>query len=524
MLAARIRTRNLVAVSALGVAATFFSVLFVVSPLGGDTKVTLGAASQARYHGGWPGGTLEAWDLRGFGNKTLMYWLDRIATGLGTEPGSIGYEMAIKGCGLLGVLGIAALTASVVRLSFVTTRLHRVAVFLTLVLSYTTLSASMTQMQAEATAAMLAVFGGALVTRDERWAFPLAGAVTASTVLFKGVTVLTGVAGLLAAMVYIKDRRLERVVRVGMWFIGSFAIIVLLFFLFARQEITDLMDATLFQSSFTRLSVSARAGLVRDTFLRDGGHVPIALVGMAAFVVGAILPRSGSRYFGSEHRRVVGLVAVWLAASGFVASVLLMIQALGYPYHLSGFIPFGVAAVGFACQSFATTPLRSRTMAASIASILGIVIMVVPAAGLESPWATRSTGISVLFDSAEADRGFQSEFLDEADVCEGTVLFLDDGRAAYFLRRESELRYVYPLPLQRRNEALVDSDLRREVLAQAEEYSGMCIALYEGWISAERQPWLAPLLARIEAEYERVDFGGLRVLYVRSPESEESAG
>ena len=511
------RLLRIAAVAALGLVAGYLCVLYVITPIAGDVLVTLGAASQARFHGGWPGGTIEAWDLRGFANKSLMYALDRIATGLGATPPTAQYEMVIKALGLVGVLLAAAGTAVVARWSFVTTRLGRLSVFFALVIAYTSVSASFTQLQAETTAAIVAVFAAAFVTRPERWAWAAAGAIASTTILFKGITVLAGVAALFGVMVFVRDRRLRRVVHVAVWWALGTVVIVGLVFLFARQEIIDIRDATTFQGTFERRSLGSSYALVQNVLHHQVGHVPIVLVGIFAWVVGVIVPRDGIRYFRREHVHDVVIATAWLGSSGFFGALALGIQGRGFAYHLATFIPFGVCAVGYAAVSLHSLPPARRVAATSLAAVVGVALLVAPSTGLALNGDSNDpTEVAAWMKLGGARRDALVELADRARACDGPVLYLDYGIGAYAIRKESVLRYVYPLPLQRQKAGLVDDPLREQLVAQAEAFHGTCVVLQYGWISEARQPWLAPVFRRLDAEYHYETFtSGDERLYIR---------
>lgn len=56
------------------------------TPVGEDIKVNLGSSRQAEILGGFPAGVLESWDLRGPGQKFLMFFLDSLSDGRIVRP------------------------------------------------------------------------------------------------------------------------------------------------------------------------------------------------------------------------------------------------------------------------------------------------------------------------------------------------------------------------------------------------------------------------------------------------------
>jgi hypothetical protein len=83
------------------------------------------------------------------------------------------------------------------------------------------------------------------------------------------------------------------------------------------------------------------------------------------------------------------------------------------------------------------------------------------------------------------------------------LLYLDWGIAAYYWGAPSHLRHFIPLPLQRDNPALRDTEPYVRALGEALQYSGRYVALNPKWFPLDR-PDLADLKRKIEREYAAV--------------------
>ncbi len=483
---------------------------YLATPLNIDVLVNLGASRQAELNGGGLHGVLLSWDLRGIGHKLMLFGLHSIASTTVGYGNKFAYEAAIKAPYAVFLLIAALVSAICVSQSIVSTTLHRCYAFLFVSLSLFTVSNSWVALQADMTAAVVALIAMCALTNRRPTVQYLGGVLVGLTVLFKGITLLTGLSAACAAFALIPEKSVARFRRFSVAVVATGSLIVVFLLTVARAEIVDLREATMFQSSF-ELSLVGRARLVAHTLVSEAVHVPLIYLGVVAFSMGLWVVCRSMRSDGAAGRsarvslREVALllVAVSLALAG------VGIQARGYGYHLASLIPACVAICAWSlrvvCERRAA--LAYRLVPAGVAC--SIFLVVSPGIGPIGSVMAKGSEVASDNDSWTAYRrseiaGFQ-KLSDVAQMkCAGPMLYLDDGRAAYYFGERSWLRHTYPLPLQRNNPRLATSDVRTNSLRRAEEFSGRCVVLYREWINPEGRPWLNDLFVVLDRDYKRI--------------------
>jgi hypothetical protein len=101
-------------------------------------------------------------------------------------------------------------------------------------------------------------------------------------------------------------------------------------------------------------------------------------------------------------------------------------------------------------------------------------------------------------DTTYAANSYQ-EIEDEFGITEkDEILYLSGGTPTYHLEAESALRYYYPLPLQRSNPELRQSELFSQTYSQAMDFRGQYIVVDHGWFSFNHLPKLSD---KLDEEY-----------------------
>lgn len=90
-------------------------------------------------------------------------------------------------------------------------------------------------------------------------------------------------------------------------------------------------------------------------------------------------------------------------------------------------------------------------------------------------------------------------------IGENEMLYLDDGAGAYIIGAKSYLKYFFPLPVQRIDDASKYSDIkcRKETLEKIHSYNGQYISVYDSWFFDSNRN--LDIKQKIENEYQYVN-------------------
>jgi hypothetical protein len=345
--------------------------------------------------------------------------------------------------------------------------------------------------QPEDLAALLATLGVALVLSLRVSLAMLGGVVLALTVSLKGITGLVGLSCLPAMPLLCPGGAARsRVVATSLALLlalGAMGAIAVVWF---PSEIRDLWEMAMYNRS-SGIGLLARMKQMAG-MLASWPHVPILAVGG---------PASGAVVIILAAKRKTGqlllfLVAWLLAFAGPLA------QGKGFAYHAAGMIPLLAGSV------LAVTVLSARNRGLrrlAVAPLFLVAALAVPGMfGQPMGRFQRPSSFLQRMDEVARDR---REFQDMEGrfglSAEPTLLYLDWGIAAYYWGTPSHLRHFIPLPLQRDNPAIQDTEPYLRALNEALQYSGRYVVVDPKWFPLDR-PDLAGLKQKLEREYVAV--------------------
>jgi hypothetical protein len=464
--------------------------VYVITPIGWDQSVSIASARLADDLGEFPQNVVRSWLSRGFGYKVYVYGLHRAASVFADYDDKQRYEIAIRSVAATVVLALLSAAVLSCRRFLLAHGICRFEAFFVLCAAHLGLS-HLAAFQPEDLAALLTLLGAALVLSQRISIKVLGGVVLALTASLKGVTLLVGLSCLPAvlALCYRKGAR-NCVVTVSLAFLGALGVLGAIAVVWFPSEIRDLWEMAMYQRSF-EISVLRRMKQMAG-MLASWPHVPILAVGgpASAAVVIVLASKRKTRFL------LLYLIAWLLAFLGPLA------QGKGFGSHAAALIPLLAGSV----LSVAVVLARNRGLRRfAVVPLLLVAASALPGM-LGQPMGRFQRPSSFLqrIDEVAVDRReFQSMESRFGLSAEPRLLYLDWGITAYYWGTPSHLRHFIPLPLQRDNPAIRDTDQYRRALSEALQYGGRYVALNLTWFPLGR-PDLADLKRKLEREYVAV--------------------
>ncbi len=500
-----------------GVAIT--GMLFAVSsamttPVGEDVKVNLGTSRQAEILGGFPAGVLESWDLRGPGQKFFMYFLHGFSSGLvGFQDKAI-YELVIKVTFTLLIAliaGIWVFSVSLKRSRNVSPE-ELVVIFSFSVVALVTVESASVSLQAEFNSALVGLLAISLMVRYPKLAF-IAGAIGASTLLFKGVTVFVGAAALFGGLALVDNGRAKTFKMATFGFLASSMAQIAGTWVFMRGEILDLLMATVYQDSFSASPIF-RVRRTYGTFIDEWQSVPLLLIGaFATLIVIAVFFRDMKLQHAFRTRSgSIGL----LLLSALLGSLVVAIQARGFVYHFASLIPTAFVAFELLRVRFDALSIDYAIRFRQIATVVGIAVLIVPTLIPTGLPAARSFGSDQDYKNLVANQRSDFDLLLQAggELCSGPIMYFDSGLGAYYFGEKSFLRQTYPLVLSRNSPSLDGHPMRYEYVSMAMGFPDDCI-LVSDWMQLDRNFWLSEVDDFVNDNFSAAVTVGRYTLWVR---------
>jgi hypothetical protein len=461
--------------------------IYVVTPVGWDQSVSLAYARLADHQGPFPENVVRSWLSRGFGYKVYIYGLHRAATVFSDFDDKQRYEIAIRSVAATVILTLLLAAVLSSRRFLVVHGIAPFDAFFVLCAAHFGLS-HWVAFQPEELAALLTILGVALILSSPVSFAVLGGVLLALTASLKGITVLVGLSGLAAVPVLCRrEGRGSRTLTAALAFflaLGGMGVIAAVGF---PSEIQDLWEMAIYNRS-SELAFPQRVKQMA-AMLASWPHVPILAVGGPAAAAVALFLAARK-----EARLLLFYLLAWaLAFSGPLA------QAKGFAYHAAGMIPL-LAASTLALAVFLARNDSLRRFA--LVPLILVVVMAPP--GLFARPMGRFQEHSAFLHRVKEVLADRREFKEMGDLyalsTEPSLLYLDWGLAAYYWGAPSHLRHFIPLPLQRSNPALQDTEPYRRALSEALHYNGRYVVLNPRWFPLDR-PDLAELKRKIEREY-----------------------
>lgn len=467
------------------------------TPLAGDVTFNLGSVKQTKFLGDWPISVITSWDLRGLVNKNLMYFLETFASNF--SPTSIeNYELFIKTlyfCLILIVLVWTIFLLKKILIQKIDKLLFIFLFFFTIFSS----SNSFVALQADQSAAILGILLFALTANNQKKNLVIAGLLTPVTFGFKGITFLVGISSLFAGLALAAKKGDKNVKQLVISCASGILIYFFNIFFFARSELVDLANSTLYQQTFN-YSFLGRLKISAGSILFQWPHVPIVILGLLFFAF--LLVSSTKKLLRNKNDKNLTPIKFYFI-SLFFAILPIIIQAKGFGYHLTALVPFCLSIV-----TYILFPVTSSYAAkAWIFFLIICVFLSTPSkTGLWNNYvkfyAYQVETENELFKSNQNIRlKFYENFSSRIKQnCEKAILLLDLS-GGYLIPNQSWLRYMAPLPLQRNSQALVDSTIRNDAIAKTLDFTGQCIVVDPKRFNRDLQPWLNEVYDKIQNEY-----------------------
>lgn len=537
--------QNLLTAAFIAVFAAFCSFVlysFVTIPFTGDIQVFMAAANQAKYQ--TSGGIMaifEAWELKGIGNRLLMwiiYFLSDITVGYENK---IAFSVAAKTVYAVFVIGALILSAY---LWPTKDKKHKVysffAMFLAVFATYTSV-----QLQAEMTCVVLSLLSMACILHEKRWSLTVGGIIAATLMFYKSIFVLLFPVVLIGILIYdtsVLNKKKNLLFSIGAMVISEvvFAGLIMLVY---PQEFRDMQFAA--EMQHTLLSKGSQFLLpdIVDQFVnqftQSSMAIPFLMIGVVSTILLAVT-FAKQRDFG----KIGLLILLWLLPIDLIVisnqyfqyhyfllilpCMVSIITLLKYQSINIGMV-FGAGALALAVVA-ANKVLGIVNASTVLLVLVHVLIFAVAVCFVKEGnrvlpmfklltlavclffWVNFSSAISPKHQNLVALQRQSVSICDNTvpeDFADEPVLFLDAGTAPFYSDAPSYSRYFFNLPMQRWNEGN-EWEVQAEEYKKLMEYDGKYI-VFDNWFGIDKYP---ELKEKISNEYEPLTNGGL---YFHSP-------
>ncbi len=453
---------------------------FVFTPMTGDIKVFLASSNQSNYISKELFvGAFKAWELKSVFSRTLMYLIYKIAC-LFTSFGTHSFEVTCK-----FVYSVIILACSYLSMYFLFGANKRKLYF------YSPATASLffavhntCQMQVEMTTAILVLLAYSLyinaIKTDKKTIAKLlsSGALIGSVFFFKSILLALSVSVVAAVSIYLIEKKqnlsIKRMMIVASGSIIMLIVILLLIMIINPGEIQDIINASYFQKSVFDYNISLKPFIkmiVKTSWSRIQ-FIPVVFAGFFALLFNLIFIM-----FHYENKKIQGIffhAVMWIMPALFV-----VISYRFFVYHYAAFIFPGLVEIFYAVKS--CRALKKKEWKVNYAAIGLSVSVLFFAVWYVVYYSVLSSSFSVYYRENLQTYEMTDNALSKINFDrKETVLYLDDGKGAYYLGNPSYMKYYFPLPLQRLPE---DSKLlcHTESYDAVMNYDGKYISLYEEW-------------------------------------------
>lgn len=532
----------------IGMMCAFAAYSFVKSPFTGDIQVFMSAANQVQYQ---PDagimGIFESWELKGIGNRILIYMVYRITRHFAEYGSIVRFEeisKCIYGAGGCAVLAISSLLVSSMNNERI---LFFFFFFLAVFGSFTAV-----HMQAEMSAVILCIAVFALLVHDRKWSYILAGMIGSLLFFFKSIFFLlffSAMAGAFVAGRKVDDRAKKYLTSAATFALSELSLIAFVK-VFYPQEFKDMGMAAEFQNTlFSRgsaVSLDSILNMFMDNLTHGVVAIPIILIGL---VCGLLLIVRFAKL--KQWGNIAAAVPLWLLPIDIiVASNMYFVYhyfLLVLPSVISAYVflnevrihrwTLGASTVvAFAacalCTYLMEDNLQTGLVNYSTALLVIIHLLIIAVAAYCVPamrryfsiavvcvlsvsiffWANYSSALSPKHQNLRALNEISEEIMSSAfpeDFGDEPVLFMDSGAIPFYADAPSYSRYFYNLPMQRWKEG-DDWEVQKSEYEKLMAYDGKYI-VYQSWFGIDKYP---ELKEKIDKEYEKMEDRGL---YVHAP-------
>lgn len=472
--------------------------------LTGDLEVSFAAAFLTDYYGSFPQNVLTSWNLRGFGYNGLLYLLYKFLGLFGVSPASSSFGVVAKTVYLIAFIGIAGLFFKMMKSRFTHPNLSWQTAFFIFTIVMLAV-APFCMMQPEHLASLYVVGMIAFALSENSRLNWLSGLFAVLLFSVKYVTLaFAGVAFLIVLYEALTTKNTVRLIRFCLSSGVAMIVTAFWFLFFSPQLVKDLKEATLFQSSF-KLSLGELSSFSFN-FFRSGWEIPTLLLGILVFsylVINRI-----------RQRKYTDLALLLLLIA--IPAVAVFVQARYARYHYVAFLPVFVVCIYYCVTILNAKSLKLLGIVSGIGLGFWVILVTISKDFGRIPYLTSQTNIACERNRTAYER--QQIAAKIAVVMEprsaSSILFLADGTVNYYIRNKSHLRHFLPLPIQRAegNAKLKNSDVYKNVLAQALAYQGEYIIWDPKWFPLQTVP---TLYEKLIDEYDSMSDPGERLILLK---------
>lgn len=536
------RLNELFAISMTVFAVAVF-VSFVTAPLTGDIKVFIAAANQVQYKDlNGLKAIFEAWELKGIGNRILMYVLYQLTKLFVTYGHVTQFEIVVKFIYAIIIITFCAGTAFLIS----DNSQRRMEIFL---IEYFAVMATYTisHLQAEMTGVMLALAAMACYVNGKRWSVIVAGVFGSLLLFFKSIFIILFFVALLGGILYKGIEKINK--REILWSILVMSTLDCLFFAFIfvyyPQEFNDMAMAAEFQSTLFSKGAAVSWEMILNNFInnfmRASVMIPFIFIGVACTIIVVI----------QFIKKKKCMEIILLAFSWIFTIDLIVVSNMYFYYHyfllilpavisllicikaekiskvnlvLSGISAFVLVAICWLLKdgNEQTGMINSSTVLLVVIHVL-LLFLFVYASEINIYFRRFSIFIlctvSVFFWMnyssiiAPKYRNARQLLINSEEICqdvfpsdfsEEPVLFLDAGVVPFYIDAPSYSRYFFNLPMQRWNEG-DDWIMQKSEYEKLMRYDGKYI-VYSEWFGLDKYP---ELKQKISSEYEVLEDTGI---------------
>lgn len=520
---------------------------FVKTPFTGDIRVFMAAANQVKYQdANWFMSIWESWELKGIGNRFLMYIIYLLA------DTTVGFENKIifqYVCKLVYAVFLVIMLFASVYLSRIT-RKEKVVLFSILYFVFFTTGVPV-HMQAEMTCVAICTLSVACIIHNKRWSFILAGFLGATLFFFKSVFVLLFGSVLLIIVLYNNCVKKEIKVLGFVWTILSMLMFELLFlvttFFVYPQEFRDMIHASEYQSTMlsegSSISLHSLSNSLYSNFTVSVVYIPFLILGAVTtiFVIMQAIKQK-------EHITWITLTALWVIS---IDIIVVSNNYFVYHYFLLA-IPAIVSVVLYFnwCEESLWISIVAMFLALSAVTVFNLVLgkeyeigvfnnstvmlvylhLFLAAFIVFALGKYKNARIAVGFFAMTISCFFWVDFLSALapyyrnvrtldwysyaltesalpkDICEQEILFLEAGNAAFYIDAPSYSRYFFNLPLQRWKSG-EQWEWKDDEYEKIIEYQGKYIIIDYNWFLLDKYP---ELKSKLQEEYTKIPCEKLR--------------
>jgi hypothetical protein len=514
-------------------------------PVSGDIYVFLASSNQVQFQdSSGLMAVLQSWELKPFVNRLVIYGIYKIAYFI-VHDFSLKTQFIIAVKTIYLILTCIASFLSVIMIKKTVIKKHgfdTISIFCIVAISMLS-GYYLSALQAENTAVIILVLSSACFLSSNKYLQVISGIALPLLFWLKPPFLLLALSLVFVALLLNSSaKKILLTISLGLI---TFVLSMIFILLYYPQEITFLLAANLFQGSIFDLTLK---GIIKTTvvlcynILKKLLINPVIFVGFICLVL-IILHMFKERML----KKMIFLLCVWLCPMVYILVVNHFFSYHFYPLHFPAMVSIlylfsyknellffdkktlifsaGAFLVALVFGFFMRVYSNGNINFALLFNLAVYFIWVIDRnLSKEYPKGIFLSVFLIIYISQFFSNGFilskdnlrniqflrqnHEVFTEIANKYElskqKTILFLDDGTGAFYVSAKSELKFFFPLPLQREKaiQAENDNSWIIETRKQALNYTGEYIWCYDSWIFKGKNQ---DLLNKINSEYDCVE-------------------